>query len=506
MSNGLAAVASTPTAASERRRLALAVLKALFAAWRAAAVYDENNNAYRTRRAELADALTRLFAGDADCRIVYQNDYFFFNGERLNYDREFSFGRALASRFGELGLGGLTILADTPPDHIDQALSALAQADRRLDKPYDALAAAWSALKITGVSFSPLLVHGSHLPSTEVLPADPRETRRRRALALFQRSEAVVQEFWERVRDRNSFDSSTVQRIVHQLIDEVASDEEVLLEFAALKDFDEYTYYHSVNVAIYVIAVGMRLGLDRVRLTHLGLSALFHDIGKVKLPRDLITKPEEFDDEDWLQIKRHPALGALTLASLRPFDAQVGTAMAGAFEHHLRMDLTGYPALTRPRTLHLFSRIITLCDSFDAMTSGRVYQRVAIGPDEAVRRLLYQGRAWYDPLVLKAFVHVVGVFPVGTLGRLSDGSLAVVTRNDPADLYAPEVLVIRDAEGEPARRSVRLNASDKTPAAQHLHLVEVLDPTTMGIRIGDYIGLIYHPDETVDVPAAAATA
>jgi HD-GYP domain-containing protein (c-di-GMP phosphodiesterase class II) len=245
--------------------------------------------------------------------------------------------------------------------------------------------------------------------------------------------------------------------------------------------------------------------MDRVRLASLGLAALFHDIGKVKLPRDLIAKPEDFNDDDWEQMKRHPALGALTLASMRPLDGETGLAIAGAFEHHLKMDLSGYPKLSRPRPLHLFSRIITVCDAFDAMTSGRVYQKESISPDEAIRRLLYKGREWYDPLVLKAFVHVVGVFPVGTAVRLSDGSVAMVTKNDSADLYAPEVLIIRDPDGAPMRKAkeLRVKKKESDPGSQ-LHIDCVLDAKAEGINPEDYLGIVYQPNDSgaIVIPAS----
>lgn len=488
-----------PNSSSRSANYALATtaLRAFYAAWRAAAVYDENNNAFRTRREEFAEALKQLFASGADCGVTYQNDYIFFNGERLNYDREFSFGRSLAARFSELRLGGISIANDCPPTQIDQMLFALAGTDRRSTDPFAALQETFRAVGITRVTIVPLASKdpSEFLDARKMDPnVDPRTIKRRRAQALFQRSEAVVQEFWERVRDRNSFDAGSVQRVVHQMIDEVAHDEEVLLEFASLKEFDEYTYYHSVNVAIYSIAVGMRLGMDRVRLATLGLAALFHDIGKVKLPRDLISKPSDFNDDDWDQIKRHPTLGALTIASMRQIDAEAGVAIAGAFEHHLKMDLSGYPKLSRPRPLHLFSRIISICDAFDAMTSGRVYQKETISPDEAVRRLLYKGREWYDPLVMKAFVHVVGVFPVGTVVKLSDGSTAIVTKNDSADLFAPEVLIIKDATGSPMRKAKELRVKKKSAdPGDMLHIDSVVDGQAEGIRVEDYLGVTYEP-------------
>lgn len=485
-------------AAVAQNEQAVVTLKALLAAWQAAAIYEENNNAYQARRRDLKRALDDIFKHTDVCRVVYRNGYFFFNGERLNYDREFSFGRALAFRFGGLGLGELSIEANAAPDSVDHALFALAQTDTRRGNGYDALRQTWDSLNIHGVTIG-ALVETEATPQERDDPAQREARRRRRAYALFQRAETVVQDMWERVRDRNSFDGPATQRVVHQLVDQIAHDEPALLEFASLRDFDEYTYYHSVNVGIYSIAVGMRLGLGRHRLTQLGMAALFHDIGKVKLPRDLITKPDEFDDDDWAQIKRHPVLGALTLASLKHIDADTGPAMAGAYEHHLRLDGSGYPTLSGPRTLHLYSRIIAMCDAFDAMTSGRVYQKTHISPDEALRRLVHKGRVWYDPIVVKALVHVLGIFPVGTLVRLSDESICVIIRNNADDLYAPDGLVVRDAEGLPVRHVVRLCGYESHRPDAGPHIMAILNPEEESIQVSDYIGLNYHVQEDVEI-------
>lgn len=490
------------TPSDEHTVLALAVLKAFFAAWKAVAVYEENNAVYVARRRELLAALEAIFAARGDCEITYQNDYFFVGGHRLNYDRDFSFGRALATRFSELGLGSITISATTPPTVIDEALVTLAHVDRRAADPFSRLQGAWTGLSVNGIVIAPLASAGSdRLISGDATKVDTRVLRRRRAHALFERSASVVQEFWEKARDRNSFDEPTTRRVVHQLIDQITNDEETLLEFATLKEFDEYTYYHSVNVAIYSIAVGIRLGMDRARLTQLGLTALFHDIGKVKLSQDLINKPEEFDEDDWRQMRQHPVLGALTLAKMHRIDAQIGLAMAGAFEHHLRMDGTGYPRLTRPRVLHPFSRIIMLCDVYDAMTSGRVYHKKKTSPDEAIRSIIYKAKDWYDPVVLKAFIHVLGIFPVGTLARFSDGSIGVVTRNSSEDPYTPEVMIIRDADGRTSPHEVRLTGRQKPTDEIGLYITEILDPKTENINIHDYIALAYRPEQNPE-PAA----
>jgi HD-GYP domain-containing protein (c-di-GMP phosphodiesterase class II) len=470
---------------------AIPILQALLAAWQAAALYEENNDAYRSRRDKLLSAIGAVSKTGQDCRLDYQGGYFFFNEERLNYDQEFYFGRALAFRFSTLELGQILIRASVSPTSIDQALFALAHADSRHGDPFEALSETWATLGIGGITIERATQSQPGPWDIEGQDQDSEAARRQRAHAMFIRAESIVQEMWERVRDRNSLDSSSTQRVVHLLIDEIAHDEEILLEFVALKDFDEYTYYHSVNVAIYSIAVGMRVGLDRRQLTQLGMAALFHDIGKVKLPHDLITKPDEFNEDEWEQIKLHPVLGALTIASLRPIDADTGLAMVGAFEHHLRMDGSGYPKLSEPRKPNLVSRIIAVCDVYDAMTAGRVYQKKPITPDDAIRRLMYKGREWYDPLILKALIHVLGIFPVGTLMRLSDGCLGIVVRNRPEDVYAPEILVIRDAKGSPTRRLAVLPGRGEHETEDALYVEEILDPSAEGIRIADYIAVGY---------------
>ena len=112
-----------------------------------------------------------------------------------------------------------------------------------------------------------------------------------------------------------------------------------------------------------------------------------------------------------------------------------------------------------------------------------------------MRRLLHKGREWYDPVVLKAFVHVLGVFPVGTVVRLSDGSVAIVIRNNADDLFLPEVLIIRDAEGEPCHRLLKLQGGGSQTDAADLCIDEILDPDDEHITIGDYIGQVPNNEE-----------
>lgn len=231
------------------------------------------------------------------------------------------------------------------------------------------------------------------------------------AKKTFTRALYVVEDIMTQTRAGQPIDFIQAKRVVHGLVDRVVEDQQALFELTALRDYDEYTYAHCVNVCVYSIAVGVRLGLERAQLAELGFGALFHDIGKVKLPRSLIDKPDEYDEAEWEMMRRHPMMGARELICMRrPYDRALARAVSMAFEHHLKADGTGYPTLRRPRRQEIFSRICALADSFDAMTSGRVYTRKPLAPDEALRRLAEDADRAYDPALLLLFIDVVGVF------------------------------------------------------------------------------------------------
>ncbi|MDE2491676.1 MAG: HD domain-containing protein, partial [Elusimicrobia bacterium] len=279
---------------------------------------------------------------------------------------------------------------------------------------------------------------------------------RRTAQKAFFRAVSLVEEVMRRARAGGDVSFAPARRVVCELVDAVTEDEQALFELTTIHSFDEYTYAHCVNVCVYAVALGVRLGLDRPLLAELGFSALFHDLGKVKLPLALIDKPDEYDAADWDQMRLHPLLGAKLLLSMpRPLDRSLARAAAVAFEHHLGADASGYPRTRRERRQGLFSRVCAIADSFDALTSGRVYQRRPLGPAEALRRMVQRAGTAYDPLLLRLFVRTVGVFPIGTALNLGGGRIGVVWRNTPGDLLRPRVRV---AEPSGETRVVELPA------------------------------------------------
>jgi HD-GYP domain-containing protein (c-di-GMP phosphodiesterase class II) len=233
-----------------------------------------------------------------------------------------------------------------------------------------------------------------------------------------------------------------LQRVVESMLDNLLQDPAAVLGLTAIKGHDDYTLNHSINVCILSISLGSALGLAAEDLHSLGLAALLYDIGKVRVPEDVLLKSGPLTSEEWRMVKRHSEEGADLLKRLQLGDKM---PMIVAFEHHMRHDLMGYPEGAAGEQ-HLFSKIVAVCDAYDAMTTQRPFRR-EIRPDKALA-VLMQGRGKaYDPAVTKALVAMLGIYPMGAVVILNDHSTAVVYRVNNDDLLHPRVKVLADAEG-----------------------------------------------------------
>lgn len=200
------------------------------------------------------------------------------------------------------------------------------------------------------------------------------------------------------------------------------------LEVEALvkvRKHDEYTYLHSLNVARLAVALGRKLEISGQRITDLGWAALLHDLGKLHVPLEILNKVTKFAPHELAIMQSHPLESLVSFAKTLPLDADRLSKLSAAFEHHQRFDLKGYPVVRSKLNLHPFSRIVAVCDTFDAMTTDRIYQR-RILPDLALKIMAQGYGTIFDPVVLQAFITSMGAYPVGTLVLLSDESLAIV--------------------------------------------------------------------------------
>ena len=160
------------------------------------------------------------------------------------------------------------------------------------------------------------------------------------------------------------------------MVDLILEEEQLLIGMTSIKDYDEYTYNHSVNVSILSVALGQRIGLSKKALTELGIVALFHDIGKIEIPKEILNKSTNFTEQEWDIVKKHPSWGVRALLRMKKIDYSSIRAAITSFEHHMYSDLSGYPKPRQPLELDFYSKIVTLADNYDGMTSSRVYARI----------------------------------------------------------------------------------------------------------------------------------
>jgi HD-GYP domain-containing protein (c-di-GMP phosphodiesterase class II) len=280
-----------------------------------------------------------------------------------------------------------------------------------------------------------------------------------------------------------------VKRTVQLIVDRVMGDEATMLGLTTVRGYDDHSVTHAVNVCIFAVVLGRRLGLSRVQRYDLGLAALFHDCGKSRLGAALLEKPAPLSNADWRAMASHPWLGVLTLFLVREHDAYPYRAMMVAYEHHLRADDRGYPARLRPREVGIFSKIVAVIEAFDAATSNLNFQRERKTPAEFVAEMREMADLFLDPAVVMAFTDALGRYPVGTVLVLDTFEMAIVHSANPNPDHAarPMALVISDAEGNLQHPGTLVDLAETDASGSFRRsIVEIIDPDRYGIRVGDY--------------------
>lgn len=237
--------------------------------------------------------------------------------------------------------------------------------------------------------------------------------------------------------------------IVHEMVDTLVEEEFSLLGLASIQNFDPYTFQHSVHVSVLAMALGQRLGLQRSEVASLGVAAMFHDLGKTRVPTEVLRKPGRFDEQEWTIMRTHPLSGARELLRHGAVSDLMVQVMLVSAEHHLRFDGSGYPRLGDHWHQGLFARIVTIADCFDAMTASRIYMKRPFTPDAVIRYLFENSGRMFDPDLLRIFVGMVGLYPVGSLVRLESGELALVVEppTAPGEIDRPSVALLVSTDG-----------------------------------------------------------
>ena len=233
-----------------------------------------------------------------------------------------------------------------------------------------------------------------------------------------------------------------VASLAGELVDGVFRSDNILINLIDLKSHDDYTYKHSLRVALLSISIGMKLQLTSDQLNEIALSALLHDVGKTMISSEILNKPAKLTRSEFDIMKTHPAVGADTLRKRHAFS---GGILMGVESHHERFDGTGYPKGLHGDKIPLYGKILAVADVYDALTSNRPYRRANF-PSEAIEYMMACADTHFDMEVLSAFLKIVSVYPSGTIVDLSNGQTAVVVENHIENILRPTVRLLNAPE------------------------------------------------------------
>ncbi|QAR32394.1 HD-GYP domain-containing protein [Geovibrio thiophilus] len=269
------------------------------------------------------------------------------------------------------------------------------------------------------------------------------------ARAIFENIRCKARELLEGLRQSGKIDSRTAEEITSELVEVSSHKPGIFTAMTHLKNQDDYTYSHSLNVAVISLALGKRLGKSADELKTICLSGLLHDVGMARISGSIIHKPGKLTDDEYTEIKRHPEYGYKMLTANDRLPSE--TAMT-ALQHHEKSDGSGYPLGLSERQISNITKIVSIADVYDAITSKKTYNHERT-PSEALKILFSWSGKHFNETLVKFFINTIGIYPVGTLVMLDSGEIAVILEPNRKDLTRPKVLVVTDEKREKLEKS-----------------------------------------------------
>ncbi|HEY3316047.1 MAG TPA: HD-GYP domain-containing protein [Bacillota bacterium] len=236
-----------------------------------------------------------------------------------------------------------------------------------------------------------------------------------------------------------------ISKVMDDLMDELMADPSLMLNLVDIRAINDYTFGHCVGVAVLSLMTAISLGYNQFDLKKIGMGALFHDLGKIKIPDSILYKPGPLSPLEWEEMKRHSAIGFELLRERGDFNI---VSAHIAFQHHEKLDGTGYPRGIKGSEIHEFARVVALADVYDAITTDRPYRPRKL-PHQAILIIRDGIRTHFDPNIVPAFISNVAIYPIGTVLVLNTGEKARVIEVQKRRPASPVVRVVAGADGLP---------------------------------------------------------
>ncbi|GAB4239400.1 MAG: HD-GYP domain-containing protein [Deltaproteobacteria bacterium] len=307
----------------------------------------------------------------------------------------------------------------------------------------------------------------------------PLDEELRYAEATHREAQHLVRDVMQDVRLGRNIESEKVSRVVGGMIDSIFRNADALSSLTRLKGYDDYTFVHSVNVGVLSLALGRSFAMSRRELEALGIGALLHDTGKIRVPAGILNKPGRLDDAEMEEIRRHPLYSVEVLEGAGGIPDE---SKRVALQHHERWNGNGYPHGITGEEIGPFGQIAAICDVYDAMTSDRVYAK-GMPPHEGIRKIHGWAGMHFSEELVHRFIRCMGIYPVGTVVQLDTREVGVVTSLNREKVLRPRLtLLFRDLRTR-LPEPVSVDLEEKAPGGRRFArtIVGPLDPSGLGI-------------------------
>ncbi len=424
---------------------------------------------------------------DESLTFKISNDQLFIDEEKLTYKKTTkNLFDNIIRFFDTRGLDGVRFLASVKhasPNEILDFMRLLENSGKK-PEPLTWLTDGLSEKNIQWIE----LVKKSEEPQEDQKSSskDDKAERRERAKRDYSYVKASMEEVAQKIKDNKSeVGVRKTVRVVQDMVTNLIEDDEVYAAISTLRVFDDYTFTHSANVATLSMCIGRRINLSRRTLVSLGICALFHDLGKIEIPSQVLHKKDTLNDSELKMVQEHSLNSARLLLKLKASPDSKARILVPLFEHHLKYDLSGYPHADWKKPLTLFGKIISIADKYDTLTSSRAYRKSMLSPDRALGYMFDRAGKEYDPVLVKVFINILGLYPVGTLLRLDTGELALVVSSPSRDFSKRPLVCILEKESEGSYKKVEIINLDErnTKTGNYVReITETYHPADFGIQ------------------------
>lgn len=428
----------------------------------------------------------KICMDDESLTFKIANDQLYVDDEKLSYNRTTkNLFDNIVRYFDTRGLEGVRLLEAARHASAREILTFMRLLDNSGQQP-DPLTWFTDGLAAENIEWVELIKKSERPQDDKESSYKDKAERRERARKDYTYAKASIEEIAQKIVEKKSeVGIRKTVRVVQDMVTNLIEDDEVYSSISTLRVFDDYTYTHSVNVAMLSMCIGRRINLSRRTLVSLGICALFHDIGKIEIPSEILYKKDKLDDSELKLIEEHSLNSARLLLRLKASADGKARILVPMFEHHLKYDLSGYPHADWKKPLTLFGKIISIADKYDTLTSSRAYRKSLLSPDRALGYMYDRANKDFDPILIKVFINIMGIYPVGTLLRLDTGELALVVSSPSRDFAKRPLVCILEKEddgGYKKKEIINLDERDPETGNYVRGITETYHPSTLGIQ------------------------